>query len=295
MKLIGCIFVGNEKLMVKYVMPYLKYYNYDKLYLYDNSTDGTIDLIKSYNYPFIEIIDAHDISNLSVIQDYEAYRRKIEVEFFEKLKKETKETGEEIWFSFMDFDEIVFVERYINNGYKMYLWELSISEHVNYYAAPSAQLVSGYETCEELDTVMEKQHQKLVHGINGMDCIAWSYWGTKVSSIKVNDFERFYFDDGNHCGKGHMENGVAPINAYDFGNFFTFHLKFLTKEHYMYKMNTMYVNRYNCTSLDFEEEYFYRMISTKFPVNLVFYDDFLKHSYQCKGIGFGNIGGLTLV
>lgn len=295
MKLIGCIFVGNEKLMVKYVMPYLKYYEYDKLYLYDNSYDGTIDLIKEYNYPFIEIIDAHDTVNFNVIGDYEAHRRKIEDEFFDKLKNETKETGEEIWFSFMDFDEVVFASRYINNSFKMYLWELSISEHVNYYAASSAQLVSGYETCEELDAVMEKQHQKLVHGINGMDCIAWPCWGTKVSSIKVNDFEHFYFDNGNHCGSGHMEDGVIPINAYDFGSFFTFHLKFLTKEHYMYKMNTMYVNRFNCTSLEFEDEYFHRMISTKFPVNLLFYRDFEKFSYHCRAMNGTYIGGLNVV
>ena len=294
MKLVGCIFVGNEKLMVKYVMPYILDYGYDKLYLYDDSDDGTIDLIKAYNYPFIEIVDAHGKHDDGKLCGFEDFRLKIETEMFENLKKEAKETDEEIWFSFMDFDEVVFATRYINDRFKMYLWELSISQHVNYYAGKSAQLVSGYDTCEELDSMIGNQH--FVHGMDGMNCISWSCWGTKVSAIMVNDIEKAYFDMGNHCFGCHMEEGISPINAYDFGNIFSFHLRFLTKEHYMYKCN-VYSNRYNITlgSSEKDEADFYKKISTKFPVSLIFFDNFNKYAYQCKSMGGSNIGGLTVI
>ena len=294
MKLIGCIFVGNEKLMVKYAMPYIIDYGYDKLYIYDDSVDGTIDLIKEYNCPFIEIIDLHGAygtyGNVSAFEDY---RLKKETEMFEMLKKEATETGEEIWFSFMDFDEVVFGRRYINDGFKMYLWELSISSNVNYFAGKSAQLVSKYEKCEDLDLALGKQ--RFAHGLEGMECISWSCWGSKVSAIKVNDIKHAYFDLGNHSFKCTMEDGVSPINANDFGNFFRFHLKFLTKEIYMYKQK-FYEERFGIYSKNetFDETY-YRKISTKFPIRLIFYDDYEKYSYQSKAMGIGYIGGLTLV
>lgn len=294
MKFIGCIFVGNEKLMVKYAMPYIIDYGYDKLYIYDDSEDGTIDLIKEYNCSFIEIKDLHGKYNLDGnIGTYEKYRVKVETELFESLKEETKRTGEEIWLSFMDFDEVVFGRRYINDGFKMYLWELSIASHVNYFAGKSAQLVSKYEKCEDLDLALGKQ--QFAHGLDGMECISWPCWGSKVSAIKVNDIKYPYFDEGNHCFRCKMEDGVIPINAYDFGNFFKFHLKFLTKEIYMYKQ-IFFEKRFGIYSEHetFENSY-YRKISTKFPVNLIFYDDFKNHSYQAKSMGNGYIGGLTLV
>lgn len=230
MKLYGAIVVYNEEPIVKYVMPYLMRYGFDKLYIYDDgSTDGTIDLIKSYNCDFIEFRDFSAYREMDKM--FDMCKAQMYIDLFLDGKKESEETGDDVWVYHSDFDEVLFyydeeltLKSFIENNFDF---------HCNYYCNRMVNLICG-DDCVD----MEKEG-KLPHMAQGTKCFYWNYWGQKVVLLKCNDFKRtnLRFGCGNHFLNICVEDGKEPKNLENVKLVYSFHLKYFNYEYYAYKNN----------------------------------------------------------
>lgn len=294
MKLVGATCLGNEKLLIKYVMPYIIRNGYDKFIIFDDSDDGSIDDIKSYNLNFIEIRKfEHSDECPEKYIDYKFDWEKcgIFIDVFYELKRESIETGEEIWYNFMDFDEVIFCIY----GLKKFITTHYASDYgFNYYANKLINLT--YKGNDSIDAELINNKSKFVHSLNNIEGCAWPFWGTKTTVIKVNDFrynEGFMIGFGGHVINIEKEENVVPRNLAELGFLYSFHLSNLTREISINKsLNHKKRNTCPLYTDDIEElNYLYDAnTSLSFPLKYVFYND-----YKEKGYKLGVFGGLNVI
>ena len=268
MKLYGAIVVYNEEPIVKYIMPYLTRYGFDKLYIYDDGcTDNTIDLIKSYNCDYIEFRDFSKYLEMNN-GEFDLAKANVYADLFFAGKNESIKTGEDVWVYHSDFDEVIFNFNTCSNkngSIKEYIDFIFKRFEANYYAGRTVNIIKGKESTSEL-----------AHTFKDTKCFYWNYWGQKVFLLKCNDFstENFVFGSGNHFLALNLEKGKKAINIYECGGVYSFHFKYFTYEYYEYKNKNSSV-RNVCPFLYLEDseaikEHYIRETGCKFPLEMFF-------------------------
>lgn len=274
MKIIGAIFCGDELPLIKYVMPYIINFGFDKLYIYSNSTDGSSEAIEKYNLDFIEI------RRFEAFSDY--FKAETYINLFFELKKESIETNEEIWFYKSDFDEVVFTPqepslKNVINGFDFY-------KECNYYANKMTNLVYKPSSQIGLSSAMEIEKTEFCHALSYIYGFSWPYYGTKVTFFRVNDFKitNCFFSAGEHILSVQLEDGKTEKNLADIGLYYSFHLKYLTEEIFLERSK-----KWDKT-VDVSKSAYRKATSCIFPLSHLFYSNYEKYGYR-----LGDIGGIT--
>lgn len=263
MKLYGAIVVYNEEPIVKYVMPYLIRYGFDKLFIYnDGSTDNTIDLIKSYNCDFIEFKDFSIYKDKVIKECFDYAKACVFADLFLMGKNISKSCGEDIWVYHSDFDEILFNAS--GDSIKEHIAQLD-NFGFNYFAGRMINLVKGDDSFEELP-----------HTFTNTKCFYWNYYGQKSFLLKCNDFTEYnyLFGNGNHVIQLQLEDGKVLSNLYEFGEFYCFHLKYFTYDYFLYKNIKNYKKNINYILYSENEkiikEKYKCETSQKFPIEIFY-------------------------
>ena len=276
MKIVGAIFCGNELPMIKYVMPYIINFGFDKLYIYSNSTDGSSEAIENYNLNFIEI------RRFETFSDY--FKAETYINLFFELKQEAIDTNEEIWFYKSDFDEVVFTPneanlKHVIDGFDFY-------REYNYYSNKMVNLVYRPLSQIGLSVALEIEKTEFCHALSNMYGFSWPYYGTKVTFFKVNDFkiENCFFSEGEHILSLQLEDNRNAKNLADIGLYYSFHLKYLTEEIFMIRSSKW------AETVDVSKSAYQKSTSCVFPLSNLFYSNHDKYGYK-----LGDIGGLNIV
>lgn len=214
MKLIGGTYVYNEEMMIPYVMPYVERMGYDKFIVWDDGcTDNTI--AKLSQYPFIEIRDGKSLEG----QDFNWRKLNAMLETFNECNKASVENGgENVWMTFTDFDEVIFLQRERGTRVKEYL-EMMDSRGYNYFDGRMVHLI-----CEKC-----VGNGWLPHSWNGVRGSWWLTEGRKTTMLKVNDFARIVMYIGNHNMVGELRKGKEAKNLDSCKEFNNFHMKYFDK------------------------------------------------------------------
>ena len=215
MKLIGGTYVYNEELMIPYVMPYVERMGYDKFIVFDDGcTDGTIEKLKEY--PFVEIRKGKK-TEIDVVND-----RKLKAMldlYAECLSLSHKNDNEDVWMTWTDFDEVIFLQRERGSTLREYL-ELMNERGYNFFDGRMIHLVwDGKERGDWLP-----------HTWNGVRGAWWLTEGKKVTMLKVNDTLKIYGFYGNHDMGVKFKDGVHPRNLEGCMEFNGFHMKYFDPE-----------------------------------------------------------------
>lgn len=210
MKLIGATCVYNEEAMIPYVMPYVETMGYDKFVVFnDGCTDRTIDILKEY--PFIEIRDAEKTN----VDSFEDRKLNCMLKIFEDSWRMRYETGEDIWMSFTDFDEVIWSQRERSIKTKEYL-DLMNQKGYNYLEQRMLHLTWDGEV----------RGDGLAHTWPGVRGSWWMQEGSKVTMIKVSDIATLNGYYGNHAMVVKPIPGAKMLNLGDTGDFNGFHFKY---------------------------------------------------------------------
>lgn len=211
MKLIGATYVLNEEKLVPYVMPYVEKMGYDKFIVYDDGcTDNTLNLLKEY--PFVEIREGKR-TNVDSFEDRKLHAMNSTIE--EALQTYAYKGGEDVWFSFTDFDEVIYCQREREQTAKGYL-ELLTMKGYNYYDGRMLHL--SWDGTGKTD--------RLPHTWSGTRGTWWMMEGRKVTLINLTMFKAFKVFCGNHVLCASPREGVHPMNLADEGSFNGFHFKY---------------------------------------------------------------------
>jgi hypothetical protein len=273
MKLIGYTCTFNEAATIPYVMPYVEMMGYDKFIVYDNeSTDNTVKLLSKY--PFVEIRNWDTGGVFSEIG-----KRNLQIDAYEKCSSIAIETGEDVWMTFTDFDEVIYCTRERGGTVKDYLSWLTVKGY-NCFDGRMIQL-----TCDG----SEENNSLLPHEWNGVRGTWWLTEGKKPLLFKVNDFKYAEFICGNHAMGVIPNDGVNIINLADTREFHGFHFKYfkpdiLEKKEKTYKF-------YGAGQLTMNGEYLdaiKKIRSTSFPLDMYFLmNGFFSSSNSFIRDGFG--------
>lgn len=212
MKLLGYTCVYNEEKMIPYVMPYVEHMGYDKFYVYDDGcTDNTIEILKQY--PFIEIRET-DKSNPA--DGFDSRKKDVQLEGTKECAEVHYATGEDVWMTFTDFDEVLFCQRERSYTLKDYL-DMENFRGYNYFDGRMIHLSWDGK---------EKDENLLPHQWDGVRGTWWFSEGMKTTLYKVNAFEAIQSFCGNHWFGAKPRQGVILKNLADCGEFHGFHMKY---------------------------------------------------------------------
>ena len=119
MKLFGYTVIHNEELFIPIIMPYIERMGYDKFVVYDNeSTDNSVEILKQY--PFVEIRQLITDGHFS-----DAKKRDIQLSSYVECYQYGKNNDEQVWMTFTDLDEVIFMTREREKTVKEYLeWQI---------------------------------------------------------------------------------------------------------------------------------------------------------------------------
>ena len=210
MKLIGATQVYNEEGLVKYVMPYVERMGYDKFIVYDDGcTDNTIELLKKY--PFIEIRPKNEVEG----GDFDARKIKCMSDTIKECANIIAETGEEVWMTFTDFDEVIFCQRERSDTVKGTL-EFVDKEGYNYYDGRMLHLTWDGKS----------YNNDLAHTWDGVRGTWWLREGRKVTLLKVSALRNYFVTSGNHNLGVVPADGIEMKNLDATGEFNGFHFKY---------------------------------------------------------------------
>ena len=262
MKLIGYTCTYNEEALIPYVMPYIEAIGYDRFIVYDNgSTDRTVEILSTY--PFIEIRHYDSDGKFDDI-----VKAKVQTEAYKECLELAKE--DRIWFSFTDFDEVLFFNN--ENPFKDMFFSLSLTYGYNCYFKRMVNLLPP----KGVDSPIELMHDgQMVHTLEGMRGCFWTGGGMKPLLILVNDFPKVSFVGGNHYAITHGEgnNEIKPYN--DTSELQAFHLKFVDKlvskarrKSFAERGRDRYINLYENADAMFE-----KMFGSSFPLENYFLMD----------------------
>ena len=213
MKLIGVTQVYNEEANIPYVMPYIERMGYDKFIVYDDGcTDRTIEILKEY--PFIEIRPSLRENN--DVHEFETCKLRAMISVFSECWDIIKaNSGETVWMTITDFDEVIWSQRERSFLTKDYLDFMS-GRGFNYYDGRMLHLTwDGKE-----------KNNELPHMWPGVRGSWWMQEGCKCTLLKVNDILTAYMYCGNHTMAVKPVEGVEMRNLATTGDFNGFHLKY---------------------------------------------------------------------
>ena len=212
-KLIGATCVYNEEAMIPFVMPYLEKMGYDKFVVYDDGcTDNTIEILKQY--PFIEIRG----KMVAEVDSFERRKLLAMTEVLNECIDMTVKNKEHVWFSFTDFDEVVYCQRDREATVKDFLGFMT-EKGFNYYDGRMLHLT--------WDGSGEKVG--LPHTWEGVRGSWWMMEGRKVLLIDISQFAVFNTFCGNHHMGVKTRGNVKLMNLADEGDFNSFHFKYFYK------------------------------------------------------------------
>lgn len=293
MKLFGYTFTLNEEHMIKYVLPYLDRMGYDKLVVYDSgSTDKTVEILSKV--PYIEI--RHIICEDGL---FDLVKMNKQSECFYECKKYSEEHGgEDVWITFTDFDEVIFALNSIFKDTKDMLLFRTKEEGVNYNYFCDRMPYLFYDGSEY------DMKNPIHYYIPYVRCADWYSFGSKVTMIKVNDFEIEKVIVGNHSLTVRKTNENDALNLVDSGLFYGFHLKYINKDLTKLQSDKNYESLYQTFSPSKDDFYMKRkseyneLYSTSYSISQYFAvrglhindnDGRIKSSF-----GY-NYGGLTIL
>lgn len=279
MKIIGYTCTYNEEEYIPYVMPYIEAFCYDKFIVYDNfSTDKTVELLKEY--PFVEV-RSYDTGN-KFDNDMIC---KLHTLSFNECKK-LSENGELVWFTWTDFDEVLFFNT--DEDFRPILEGDYHTRGYNCFFKTMMNLTPP----EGKDSFLEDVDCKkmMVHECEGIRVSVW-HGGMKPTMIAVNDFSASYFIPGNHYMLAKMEEGKVLKNYDDCCRMYGFHLKYIDKNAlrnkwigYAKKGKMEYLDRAN--NID---RIFRKVRGTSFQLQDYFLHDYFNSALHAKTIKFDGI------
>lgn len=214
MKLIGVTQVYNEEPNIPYVMPYVERMGYDKFIVYDDSsTDRTVEMLS--RYPFIEIRQALPPEKCKV-NAFENSKLKAMTTTFSECSDIIREnSGETVWMTITDFDEVIYSQRERSFLVRSYLEYMS-ERGFNYYDGRMLHLTWDGKA----------RNGDLPHTWPGVRGSWWMQEGCKCTMLKVNDVLKVCMYCGNHAMGVTPIDGVKMVNLADTGDFNGFHFKY---------------------------------------------------------------------
>ena len=293
MKLFGYTFTLNEEHMIKYVLPYLDRMGYDKLVVYDSgSTDRTVEILSKV--PYIEIRDINceegDLSFVKLNKQYEC--------FYECKKYSEEHGGEDVWMTFTDFDEVIFALNGIyKNAKDMFSFHVGILKiNYDYFCDRMAYLFYEGNNYDG--------NKPIHYDVSNIRCSNWYSFGSKVTMIKVNDFELETAVVGNHSLTVRKTTENNAINLINSGLFYGFNLKYINKSILEINSKNDYETLYKRFSPNIEDFYMKRtseyneLYSTSYSLSQYFSvrGMHVKDNDGMLKTQFGyNLGGLTIL
>lgn len=218
MKLFGYTFTLNEEHMIKYVLPYFDRIGYDKLVVYDSgSTDKTVEILSKLPYIEIRKITCEDgrFDFVKMNKQWES--------FYECKKYSEEHDGETVWMTFTDFDEVIFATNGSFETTKDMLCFREEQEGMNFSYFCERMPYLFYEgNCYDWNGPIH-------YDVKNIRCSDWYYSGSKVTMIKVNNFDLEQIVVGNHAMTVRKIKDIETLNLFDTGLFYGFHLKFIDK------------------------------------------------------------------
>lgn len=255
MKFIGYTVVYNEEAMMPYILPYIKSMGYDKLVIYDDgSTDRTLEILSNELSSAGIVFEVRPTSQDSTY-GFDSRKRGSQLESFCECKEMAISTGESVWMSWTDFDEVVYCSRERQKCFKEYL-EVEDRRGYNYFDGRMLHLTwDGKESDENL----------FPHEWNGVRGTWWLSEGMKPTLIKVNDFTDVWAFCGNHCFGVRMEDGKLMKSLSDCGEFHGFHFKYFDEKLFMEKP-------FNTSKNNTPKKNILRIKSASFPLDYYFFE-----------------------
>lgn len=261
MKLIGYTTAYNVEELIPIVMPYVELLGYDKFIVYDNmSTDNTVELLKKYS--FVEVIpwDTNGVFD-------DCAKRNLQIGASVYCRSLTEE-GEDVWFTWTDFDEVIFYGYDID--FKSFLNGCQ-SRSMNAFWKNMAQLVLpiGYDK-NAVDKFIADGF--LAHTYPG--CLVNCTYAKPVL-FHANAFGNMYFIGGNHFVLADMKNeneGIKNITGFPI---YLFHFKYFNPqygvgknlEYFQEKSHFAYSNMQNSDST------IKKIYGISYPISMYLADD----------------------
>lgn len=219
MKLFGYTVIHNEELYIPIIMPYIERMGYDKFVVYDNeSTDNSVEILKQY--PFVEIRPLMTDGHFS---DYK--KRDIQLSSYVECYQYGKNNDEQVWMTFTDFDEVIFMTREREKTVKEYL-EWQVKKGYNVFDGRFLHITSDKDTFNK-DNL---KNGLLPHQLEGSRATWWLSEGKKPTLILATDFEYMETTCGNHSLGAKIEEGKKVLNLDDTKEFYNLHFKYFSKD-----------------------------------------------------------------
>ena len=278
MKIFGFTCTYNEEDYIPYVMPYVEAFGYDKFFVYDNgSTDSTVELLKKY--PFVEV---YNWDTGGMFNDHA--KSMLQQESFKWAKEYANEHKEEVWFTFTDFDEVLFyngdvsIKKTLEEDREWRNYNCFYKNMVNIFQpAKYNNIYDGDEENPWLKAWTQFLPNKFPHSHEGIRASMW-VGGMKPTLICVNDFKELTALPGNHYAFIKLEEGKKIKNYDDCCRLYGFHLKFIDKmalkkkwEGYAARGKEVYVENLKKFDEIYEAQY-----SVSFPLEDYFLADAVR-------------------
>lgn len=277
MKLYGYTCSYNCAYLIPYVMPYVERLGYDKFVVYDNmSNDNTVELLSKY--PFVEVrkYDTNGIFD-------EVARNNLHVDSINDCYNIYEETGEDIWTTWTDFDEVIWPNIMID--FKCYLNTMKEVWGYNYFSAKMVDLF--FKDGQKREPFVNNEHT-LIHTVDDIMCHWWNREGVKPTLLLINSIDKCRIVHGNHCMYVTPKKGVEMINLNETGTLHAFHLKYIDLKSVIDSEKKRKDRRMPSTDEENVELAFKNYLSASFPIS----DYFLHSAFESSKNGIHHHEGL---